>query len=132
MWCVCMRMCVFVVCTRIYQKTMLSPLLLSFQNTTHLLLNFFDCFLLQQLYWGIINVQKLHTFNVCNLIRLDICIYLLKHHHNQGNIHHLPNFLVPLSFPFIIGYWCYLRVGRNKYLLRSHLQKSSKDAFTLS
>ena len=42
-----------------------------------------------QFYRGIIDKQEQHTFNVYNLISLDICKLDCHHHHNQDKNHML-------------------------------------------
>ena len=52
-----------------------------------------------QLYQGVIDILKSYVFNVCNLMTLDTCVYLLCHHHNHSgkHIHHFQKFpCIPL------------------------------------
>lgn len=55
-------------------------------------------FSFSKLYWGIINVQKMHIFDMSNWISLNICTHPWYYHHNQGNkaIHHFQKFPVAL------------------------------------
>lgn len=45
--------------------------------------------------------DKLHIFNMYNLMSFDISLDLWNHHHNEDSeyIHHLPSFFLPLYNP---------------------------------